>query len=374
MANGVAQQCGGGQSMAVWYANEAGTHENISSGEEPKATLHFNLWHFKPEKERQKTFLDIGLLLHDAEKVGDIFFYIPTKNSGTFNESVTDLAPKFKNIDTVTGVFNEPLSCEVREDKFIHLNKGTDSKENVLFARMKPLDDDEWERVCDQSTGDLGTIIKIKKMAIDRVLNELPSGACIYFRFRFKFFKSSKNPFIQTIKPGDFHLLSGFERLDCVDFRLNELRNLPSSISSRLRDSASKRFGIQEINFLLATDAKADYVSGHRQFHKCRMLERGLWREYVEGNLPAHMVIYHWKVPHGQGSDVPFREFNAFLKFRVREANWKTILRFVIIAGVVGAIGSYISNYIPLVNGDRIGSYGQDAQKNQAQDDGQGTD
>jgi hypothetical protein len=86
------------------------------------------------------------------------------------------------------------------------------------------------------------------------------------------------------------------------------------------------------------------------------------------------MVIYHWKVPHGQGSDVPFREFNAFLKFRVREANWKTILRFVIIAGVVGAIGSYISNYIPLVNGDRIGSYGQDAQKNQAQDDGQGTD
>lgn len=352
MTKGAERKHGNGQSMAVWYSQK-------EPGPPAEATLHFNLWHFEPPKGAHQTFLDVGLLLTQHKHVGDIFIYVPTKLSS----DLQDLAPKLNDSDTIVGVFNEPLFREDGERDSIHLKKADDDGAKNLFARVWRFEDAEWTKA--EPCADIpGTIIQINAMAMERARNGLPDDANIYFRFRIAFPRPASNPFVRTIKPGDVPLLSGFDRLECVDFRLNESRNLPPTISRMMSDNGNSHFTILQIHFLLATDVRADYVSGHRQFHKCRMLESGIWEAYAGTDLPAHMVIYHWKVPHGEGSTAPVRDFNAFLKFRIRESNRKTIGRFILFAALIGALGSYVSSYIPTFkNDDKTVRCVQDAPK-----------
>jgi|GEM_PF-2648928 len=319
--------------MAVWY------QQRPQQASDAKVTLHFNLWHYKPTKAKIKSFLDIGLLLSDYAAVENIFLYIPTKCG-----PIEDLAPKFDE-KIVVGVFNEEL---YREDgnqyKYIDLSRIIDGQ-RTSYARIWRLETDEMEtEILDDP---IGTIIKIKRISIDRAINNINSESQIYFRLRLYLSHIVDNPFIKTITPWDGRLLSGFDRLECVDFRLNELRNLPQPVTRKLRDRGNTVFHIEQIHFLLATDVRAEFVSGHQQFHKSRMLESGMWDEYVGDILPSHMVIYHWKVPLQEAHDTSIRDFNAFLKFRIRESNTWTVVRFIFFAALIGALGSYISGYIP---------------------------
>ncbi|MBF0429186.1 MAG: hypothetical protein HQL94_09710, partial [Magnetococcales bacterium] len=221
-------------------------------------------------------------------------------------EHLKDLAQMLDD-DTVVGIFNEELSREEDGQKrYIDLWRRSED-ERCLFARVWRIGRDEWE-MQNETGDDHGTII-IKRIAIERARDGLTNDSKIYFRFRVMLPQGEENPFIKTIKPKDRSFLSGFDRLECIDFRLNESRNLPQKISRLLGDSNFSCFNMQQIHFLLAIDVSADYISGHSHFHKCRMLENGLWNKYTGSELSSHMVIYHWKVSH---SDGPIRDFNAF--------------------------------------------------------------
>lgn len=339
---------GSGQSMAIWVRRNG---DNTTE----KAELHFNLWHFEMPRfllwniknpfRSQSTFLDIGILLSDFEHIDQLCIYVPTHQNFSRTKDVTDLASTLNDTNTVVGIFNEPYSCEDDGNGSVHLNYTDENGDRALFARIWKLNEGEWtvEKAIDAE----GSTITIESQALERARKDLSREAKIYFRLRIALANKDSIPFVTTLKPGDIHLLSGFERLECVDFRLNETRNLPLSISRLMSDNGKGLLEISEIHFLLATDVRADYVSGHKQFHKCRMLESNLWEKYAAVTLPDQLVIYHWKVTQNGEAPKPIRDFNAFLKFRIRESNLISIIRFVFFAALIGAVGSYVSTYFP---------------------------
>ena len=346
-----------GSSSAIWYKkkNRSPCEDGSSAKETAKAELHFNLWHCKKSKflckENLNCFIDIGILLFNYEDIQEIFIYIPFPVK---TEDLKDLSEKLDK-QTLDAIFNEDISTTTdSEGECIKMNMPSSNDENssIILWRLdhSSTSNSDLSVVSDYNRKD--SIFKISENAVSRARDCLEKednrngNERIYFRLRVELNKVNQNPFVQTVKPNDNKLLSGFDRLEFVDFRLNERRNLPDAISRTIHNTENSYFDVSQIHFLLATDVNADYVSAHRQFSKCRMLENTLWNAYTDKRLTSHMVVYHWKAYSGSEKGGSKKGFNAFLKFRTRESSLQTISRYCIISIIFGFIGSYILNLI----------------------------
>lgn len=238
----------------------------------------------------------------------------------------------------------------------------------TIFARVYCLDRGDYD-LAEETTERKGTTLCVKGDAIRRAVDEvrelhsgsvvqpaLAQGDRIYFRIRIRFDPHVFNPFIVHKAPVDRRVLSGHDALECVDFRLNEIRNLPRPVVDRMIIHGSRLFSIEEAHFLLATALRADYVGGHKPFHKCRVLEKETWRRYAaddeaRAELPDDMVIYHWKqvAVAGGASPATLHDFNVFLKFKIHKSSVAMVLTYVLLAFFIGFIGSYSANHVPLL-------------------------
>jgi len=341
---------GHGKSMAIWFPLKTPSTAPATATPvpPPTASLHFNLWrlgHKGQEADGSTTpdLLDIGIMVSSPTQLSEVSFYLPTEID---HGDVEDLAPKLISHELATGIFNEPLTASNgHKGNLILLENAASARHCGVFnfpttgGKISASDlkiTHEYD----------GTTFKITDTALATACTGLNPNDKLYFRLRIRIPKNGANTFINAAIPDDKWFTSGVDVTEYLDFRLNQARNLNKGIARHLPvvPSPAVPVRIERLDFLLVVGVAVDVVVGHPNFHKCRLLEKDLWKTYVdEEHLRKGMVIYHWKGDPGTGHLV---DFNAFVKLRVRLSGKRIIKRYLLIALLFGAIAGVFGNLL----------------------------
>ncbi|MDQ0454618.1 hypothetical protein [Rhizobium paknamense] len=322
-------------SMAVWC---------ISDGDVTKTSMetHFNFWRIAGDRDFKgrdnhppRDFLEIGLLVTNPKPLRQICVYLPVKVE---IDSIQDAGAQLDQTSVAQGIFNEKLQCATTppparielknsENLFCRVHKFIKQDDRLdpshLFLEKLPE----------------GTLLSIKKAAIESVSHEIKANERIYFRLRIYLPTGEANSFIQVLRPIDRNFQSGFEEIEYIDFRFNEIRTLPPQIENRIRsDEKDNKVKISLLAFLTALPVHSELAASSIQWHKNRLLEHDPWDNYVPSGIPGGMVVYHWKKEGGNGHGVT--DFSSFVKLHTRRSGRKILVTYLAIAFFFGLLGN----------------------------------
>ncbi|RSY85974.1 hypothetical protein DAH66_09790 [Sphingomonas koreensis] len=156
--------------------------------------------------------------------------------------------------------------------------------------------------------------------------------------------KKHQNPFVEDVPVFDRFMLSGYEHVEYLDFRLNDARTLPLAVEQRIaRDQPANATVIDLVAFLTAVPVSAALSVTHTAFHKMRLLENSIWTAYAEG-IPHGMVVYHWKKKATNGKSI--EDFSAFVKLQIRLSGAQILLNYLLFALVFGVFGNLVAGWL----------------------------
>ncbi|UZD95713.1 hypothetical protein LOY64_01480 [Pseudomonas corrugata] len=335
------------KSLAFWVEGSNPVENN-----KPEVELHFNYWSLSGSSETVIDYLDVGVKFSGLKNFDAIKVFFPFHV--TEHNYAANLGRAVCNTPTlISAIFNtrvketrldgERMDITFRHEKesklrfHCQIEVGPHS-EGVTLNRLN--------REGDGTT--LSFPIMLFKKEKETVLEDIPH----YFRFRIKMSAEDKKVISQLSKQKDSKLLSRFDSTEIVDFRVNEIRNLPAQIRSKLEYESY----ISSVHFFLIRETNSEHKLSHTEFKRCRVLEKDLWETYLkendeEINLPEQMLIYHWreqsKRDSSSGALIEYLEnFSAFAKFSKTIVTGMTIVWFVISVILLGAISGISGNYI----------------------------
>jgi hypothetical protein len=158
-----------------------------------------------------------------------------------------------------------------------------------------------------------------------------------YYRIRLKCAFVDQTGYIYT-PPASSILEGAFFQTELIDFRLNEKRNLPSSLLETIRQNGEVRF--TKTHFFLMREASDDYVFSHKP-PGGRKLEKDIWNAYVGKDYSFEQITaYHWKESGLHDS------FSVFVKFRSFHSSLRTILIAIGLIILLGVIGGFLGNLL----------------------------
>ncbi|MCQ1855373.1 hypothetical protein [Neorhizobium galegae] len=327
-------------SMALWCRSIADL---------PRASLeaHFNLWRIAGDQDFKgkggrtvRDFLEIGVMLTNPFSVDQINIFLPTLVAG---EDIEDCSGRLADPSVAQGIFNEPLECT----KVLRPARVDLKTPEGMFCRVHEFirDGEAIDRSqlgIAQENG--GTVLSIRRTALESVCNNLKEGDRAYFRLRV-FLNPTNGHFIRVISPGDRNFHSGSEEIEYIDFRFNELRTLPVAIEQRMNaDEGSMKVPVTLIAFLTAFPINSDLASSSIQWHKNRLLESQPWSDYVDSGVPDGMVVYHWKRKAEPGKSL--LDFSSFVKLQTRRTGRRTVIIYLLVAFLFGLTGNVVASVL----------------------------
>lgn len=337
------------KSLAFWLKNPRkniknqgqdaadGQKSNPDEGSSNKIELHFNYWSLKSGKVN---FLDIGVRLSAVSGFDSIKFYLP------FSPADFDYIPTLgKRIcddsEMVSAIFNSPAGNFNHEPGYsdFSLKKKGDESEIRFFNYIEANNRNPLQGVDFKEIGvdtNKGTIITFPENLF--TFEDDKDG---YFRFRLILKEKAKETISQLYDPPDSNITTHFETIEMVDFRLNEVRNLPLDIRRELDGEVF----VHSVHFFLIREASSEFRMSHSEYSRCRVLEKDLWDKYLKeecyGNGSSQMLIYHWKKTNKEIDD-----FSAFAKFTRRHVKSSDLKRVVAYAIFFGVVASMLANIL----------------------------
>jgi hypothetical protein len=258
-------------------------------------------------------------------------------------EGAEDCGPRFASPEIAQGIFNEQLTAAVTGapgPQRVDLTKAT----GTPFCRVHkfPVVDGKIdERQLTQVDHGNGTLLTIRRPALNEVCLNLTAGTPAYFRLRAYLPRGKQSPFVKSITPRDRHLQSGHTIVSYLDFRLNEARSLPTSVETLMRAGPGGKVPLRLVAFLTAVPVQSSVTTNSRKTHKVRLLEHELWNNYVPGGIPSDMMVYHWREDaEGPGG---VEDFSAFVKMETRVSNWGVLAVYLTGALLFGVLGNLIA-------------------------------
>ncbi len=347
------------ESLAFWVEPINASEELANEGKTPKVDLHINYWLLNQNTDNEFHYLDFGIKFENLSRNSKLSLYFPFKVNkeeyvsglggqvcrrteliqtifNATHRSTKNIAPTYVEIEFVSE--KEPAlrvytQIEIGDDpdsvNLIHFEKGS-----LLEFPMNLFPD------CTEDSKELG-----------------PIPNYIRFRINLKGDKAKKC-FSQSYKHRDNPVLSRLESTEIVDFRLNEVRDLPGNIQGK---KFSNSF-IKNIHFFLIREIDSEFKQAHAKFDRCRLLEKELWNAYLnleddagkKSKLPHQMLIYHWKEcasnpekdkEASNSKEEYIEKFTAFAKFSKITASIKTVLTFAIIVVFLGMLSSIFGGW-----------------------------
>lgn len=322
------------KSIAFWC-------ERAAADAEVRTEFHVNLWHFSGTKRRD--FIEIGVMPSDPSALSAIRIFVPFKMQ---RENIEDLGPEFASTELAQGIFNETLSSTKKPNgKSVELKAGTNTYCHVhLFSpengSIDPAELDIIEK-------DGGTILSITSIALESLARQCDGNPEFgYFRFRLLPPKHVARPFVTAIKPKDRAWTSGFEEIEYIDCRLNEARTLPTSIEASADAAPHGLADVSRIVFLAVVPVASSITSSHAEWHKSRLLETQIWKDYVPHGLDDGMVVYHWRKEFEGIGQNALQGFSAFVKLQTRKTSLMIIGIYVLVALLLGIVGSLTASVV----------------------------
>lgn len=358
------------KSIAIWCKTSDGDFSLLND----KMQMHVNYWHFSHEKKssfsklidmfkndtRKKDkpdFLDVGLMIPLGGNLESVSIYLPFIAS---IDDIEDISPLLKNYEVAGAIFNENLKVNPAAQEEPHCFSLIQNNNELCRVRkfahnssnvIKDSDLISYEKI---ETGE-GSTLTLKKEAF--LAFKSPSSLA-YYRFRITLKGDDKQVFLRGIEPKDKLFKSSYEKTEFIDFRINEFRLLPQLVQRKVVEEQEKTFlPMNRIDFLLAVNLVADITGARKEFHKSRFLEPLLWKNYFTGNneyvselISRGMLVYHWKKVRVKNieerNNESFNDFVAFVKLKVNLTSTSTIVKYMLVAFLVGLCGSLIGSFL----------------------------
>lgn len=307
------------KSIAVWCSKVDPTlpvPENIE--------LHFNLWKLPSSELGHSRFLDIGIKIANTKNVNHLKLYFPFKIE---KKNICDVVGKFiSKPDLVDAIFNDSYKTTATSTskKFPLIN----SAGKLMFSAYQ-LDETDFEIEPNFS----GTIMKIKCNVFDEP---------VYYRFRVE------GKYLDTLstiqKTPNAVLQSAFSKMEVIDFRVNEARDLDRSLLELI--SKEQQFKIKKAHFFFVCSSNDEITGSHTPFLSCRSLEAYRWLKYFNDKVISDdqvMLAYHWKWDDNKGER---KDFNVLIKSRYERNNWATIGQYILGILIVGLAINLSSSFL----------------------------
>ncbi|WP_141300859.1 hypothetical protein [Komagataeibacter diospyri] len=141
-------------------------------------------------------------------------------------------------------------------------------------------------------------------------------------------------------------MMSGFDVVEYMDFRINEARMLPDQVEDIIRNSTSgRKIPCDYIAFLTAVPVTTSLSISSPNMHKQRLLEHEIWNDYVPDGIPDGMMVYHWKkLPPNESNSVD--DFITFIKLQTRFTDSITLIKYLIFAFLFGIAGNLCASVV----------------------------
>lgn len=325
------------RSLAFWLENIDPDVDNPTEVE-----LHFNYWSLN---NININYLDIGVRLKKQQQTKSINFYLPFDRNAI--NYISELSQKICTTDDlIPAVFNCPFEKKtpILTDGYCDVDFSNHKDGKIRFLTNLKL-----------STPQSKTGVKIttetpesgKEGCIITFGNELfksVSERDDYFRFRIELTQKGLKSIQTKDKPTFSAVTNNHEVSETIDFRVNEVRNLPDNV----RKHINKVKCIKKIHFFLIRESRAEYKLSHTNYKRCRILENDLWENYLnieasskKKSIKEQMLIYHWATNNDETID----HFSAFAKFSSKPVRLWQILAVLLVALLTGFFASTFTNY-----------------------------
>lgn len=316
--------------------------EKADGAGETAAEFHVNLWHFS--KKKRADFFEIGILPDDPGALSAIKIYVPFSLDGS---DIRDLGPEFASTDLAQGIFNETLaSTRQPNGKCVELKNANMVYCNVhIFSPDDAIIDTD-ELLLKPQNG--GTLLTITQQALATLARQSEGSTRGYFRLRISPKTKSARPFMTVIKPKDRAWTSGFDVIEYIDCRINEARTLPKSVETAAAGAPYGVAATSRVVFLAVVPVVSSVTSSHAAWHKSRLLENEIWRNYVPAGLEDGMVVYHWRKEFADDITKPLHGFSVFVKMQIRKSGLLIISLYLVMAFLLGIVGSLTASYFQL--------------------------
>lgn len=338
------------RSLAFWLDSV-----ETSVAQNTHVELHFNLWTLRSKKIN---YLDIGVRLKNADNIKSVNLYVPfdlrtTKYDYELGKTIC------LNEELIKAVFNRPfkdrqqMSSDGYYDWVFVSKEGDEPLRFFTHLQTETQSFIHGVKITDEPTenGKKGF-----RLSFPFGLFNQEKGRDSYFRFRLKLSPTDTLNILTKDSPTYSAVTNNHEVTETIDFRINETRNLPTTVSRSIRD---KGF-IKKIHFFLIRDGREEYKMSHINYKRCRILENDLWGQYLntDGNqLKEQMLIYHWTTKDDELID----HFSAFAKFSSKPVRWPQIAAVLLVTIFAGFFSSMFTNYVwqkvenPVISPDNTG-------------------
>ncbi|EOX1290286.1 hypothetical protein RDG66_11370 [Vibrio cholerae] len=341
-------------SLGFWLdKNEKNQDDTL----EVNSELHINYWVLPNDNIN---YLDIGVKLTNESsdenifsKIQNIVFYLP------FEKKYIEYDSELGNVvcsdhELLSAIFNSYVTeTSSVTGSGIHYISLPDDKKMNFYTQI------------DQENGDGVQGVKINELndkkekgvqiTFPMVLfnNKNSSDIPMYFRFRIKILDNKAvNKISNVTKPTSPTILGDFSRIEVIDFRINEARNLPYKIRKKVIDFQS----INVIHFFLIREATSEFKVSHSDYIRCRLLETELWDKYLGlKDTKSKKLIYHWKQKtsgykskknNNPSSEEFINHFSAFAKFSSNTIPKRAAGFVLLLSILIGIISGLATNYI----------------------------
>jgi hypothetical protein len=318
--------------------------------------LHLNIWEKRNKATFEEAFLDIGLMLDVGETADTFEFVLPWRVAPG---DLEDLCLRLQDAGAIAAIFNEGWVCSNTNGSAGYVS---DPKAGCLFTFAQLGTDLEVYSHNPNSAHEQQSI-RLKVGGIQsKSKSANQSAPRMYVRFRVKNVPS--HFYRVSINPRDRLLLSSWQRTEIIDFRVNVRRGIPLGFDvNRIKGSF---VDFRKVHLFLMKSRDQDIVFEDKRFKSCRSLEdEHFWASYSLATNPSDWQkrLSRWRVQNSlgyqwtktiekdpiTGTDLPVTEFGTLARFKKVRFG---ITKFIIAAGLVGALGNMVWDAVKLRYGD----------------------
>lgn len=294
----------------------------------PEFDLHFNFGCEYAKFDFNKyPFLDVGILAINVKAIKNFHFYLPIKINAN---NLEDLGGYLQNTEMLGAIFNRRYAATSEgQAKTIDI-----SYDKLPVFTVYKLDIDAGDIIIEEKNG--GTILSID---VDKIFQLTRKSENIYFRFRIK--SKGLKKIIQSQNPSNFLLQSAISSIDYVNFRLNDVRSLDSSLLETIDGiQYARATAIRKIEFFILTSSETEMIT--HDSVKARGLESNVWESYIGCKTKKSLVVYQWTQENGK-EDFS-KAFIPFIRIKVIRCNFITIILYLIILSLITVCLNILSN------------------------------
>lgn len=312
--------------------------------------LHVNLWEIGASNP--SPFMDIGVMIHDHENIDEVVVDLPWVAD---KKDINDLGSKLNGEKSVATIFNEVVHYDgFAEGNFANISfrrNSIDEKPFSLF-RLNSQSFKVEEINLSNETSSSRLIIKLPRYSEDISIEDRRKSAYIRFRIRKVPHTVYTVNFVQTDKA----LISSNIETRIIDFRINVLRGVPEELMHG-NDNLKFPQKLKRIHCFLTTIRNEECVSVSKYYNGYRSLvDEDIWNEYIKlDNSPSSKELnsvkdylgYQWTVKSENKENI--KDLIVLGRFSKKTSNIRSILRFIAVVILLGAMGSGIWEILSII-------------------------